>query len=282
MIIQKILNNNVIVSTDENNHEIIVMGRGLAFGKKVGMEVDVDKVNKTFHLTSDSDAKHAIDILSIIPEEILALSDEVVHYGKTVVGKPLNDIVYIAISDHIYSTIERYKEGVKLKNALLWDIRQFYKDEYRIGVFARDLIEERLGVDLLEDEAGFIALHFVNAQMDEAVDSAMQLTEIMQEVTNIVKYYFQVDLDEESFHFYRYINHLKSFGQRLLNRTIFESDEDPELLALIQRKYQNAYNCALDVAEFIRNKYTYVVSNEEIIYLTIHIHRLIYVKEGGR
>lgn len=33
MIIEKILNNNVIITTDENHKEIVVMGRGLAYKK---------------------------------------------------------------------------------------------------------------------------------------------------------------------------------------------------------------------------------------------------------
>lgn len=34
MQIQKILNNNVVITTDQKNNEIVAMGRGLAFQKK--------------------------------------------------------------------------------------------------------------------------------------------------------------------------------------------------------------------------------------------------------
>ena len=34
MIIKKILNNNVVITTDENDKEIVVMGRGIAFKKR--------------------------------------------------------------------------------------------------------------------------------------------------------------------------------------------------------------------------------------------------------
>ena len=37
MEIYKILNNNVIVSKNEHDKEIIAMGKGIAFKKKVGM-----------------------------------------------------------------------------------------------------------------------------------------------------------------------------------------------------------------------------------------------------
>ncbi|EGD38404.1 transcription antiterminator LicT [Streptococcus sanguinis SK160] len=38
MLISKILNNNVVIS-EENQEEVILMGRGLAFGRKVGQEI---------------------------------------------------------------------------------------------------------------------------------------------------------------------------------------------------------------------------------------------------
>ena len=138
MIIHKILNNNVIFSKDENDQEMIVMGRGIAFGKKVDSTIDSTKIDKVFHLKNNEDAKHAIKI----PETILNITNEIVHYAKTVVGKPIDDIIYITLSDHINSTINRYQEGIQLKNALLWDIKQFYREEYRIGQYANRKIKE--------------------------------------------------------------------------------------------------------------------------------------------
>lgn len=43
MIIDKILNNNVIVVKDKNNVEKIIMGKGIAFNKKIGDEIEKEK-----------------------------------------------------------------------------------------------------------------------------------------------------------------------------------------------------------------------------------------------
>lgn len=45
MQIIKILNNNVVIS-EENQEEIVLMGRGLAFGRKVGQEISLDLIEK--------------------------------------------------------------------------------------------------------------------------------------------------------------------------------------------------------------------------------------------
>ena len=39
MKIIKTVNNNIVTSVDEHGREIVVMGRGLGFGKKAGMEL---------------------------------------------------------------------------------------------------------------------------------------------------------------------------------------------------------------------------------------------------
>lgn len=41
MIITKVLNNNAFVALDDNNKEIIVMGRGVGFKKKAGQKVEL-------------------------------------------------------------------------------------------------------------------------------------------------------------------------------------------------------------------------------------------------
>ena len=40
MIINKVLNNNVVTIISENSEEAVVMGRGIAFQKKKGDEID--------------------------------------------------------------------------------------------------------------------------------------------------------------------------------------------------------------------------------------------------
>lgn len=53
MKIAKILNNNVVIALSENNQELVVMGRGLAFQKKVNEDIERDKIEKIFELRSN-------------------------------------------------------------------------------------------------------------------------------------------------------------------------------------------------------------------------------------
>lgn len=274
MIIEKILNNNVVITTDENNKEIVVMGRGIAFKKRTGDHIPGDMIDKVFKLSDPHMSDKFKELIANIPLKYMELSDEIILYTKKKLGKRLNDSIYISLTDHIHTAIERDHEGVNVKNALLWDIKRFYKEEFKIGLKALDYIEEEFRIRLPEDEAGFIALHIVNAQMDQDIKIIYEITQIMQDVTNVVKYHYGITFDEESVYYYRFITHLKYFAERFLRNKSYEGNED-DLLDVIKVKYKNAYNCIEKVADFIKKKYNYEITDEEKLYLTIHVERVV-------
>lgn len=276
MLINKILNNNVIVSVDENNNEVIAMGKGIAFKKKCGEEIPNEIIDKIYILSSKDMSNKFQELLADIPLDHMNLSDEIIDYAKITLGKKLNDSIYISLTDHVYTAINRFSEGVLVKNALLWEVKRFYKDEFKLGMKALDMIENRFDVRLPDDEAGFIALHIVNAQLDENLPVVYDITKVMQEISNIVKYYFSITFDEDSVYYYRFITHLKFFAQRLFNDNEYKDEQDDGLLDVIKVKYAPGYACVQKITNFIAEKYTYNLSDEEQLYLTIHITKIVH------
>ena len=206
----------------------------------------------------------------------MALGEEIIAEAKMRLGKRLNEMIYISLIDHVHTSIIRFLDGVTVKNVLLLDIRRFYREEYQIGLWALDLIQERFKVRLPEDEAGFIALHLANAQMDQEVMHNMyEITRIMQELVNIVKYSFQISFDEDDVYYYRFITHLKFFAKRLVERNIYTEDDNDDLWEVIRGKYPRAFGCVEKITQFIEKKYEYELSKEEQLYLTIHVERVV-------
>lgn len=277
MQIYKILNNNVAVVLDEQAQEKIVMGRGICFKKKAGDEIAPEAVDKTFFLSaSEANSKFQV-LIQDIPLEHIAIGEEIITEARLRLGKKLNDMIYISLIDHVHTSIVRCLDGITVKNVLLWDIRRFYKDEFQIGLWALEQIKEKCKVELPVDEAGFIALHLANAQMDEGVMHNMyEITRIMQEVVNIVKYNFHVEFNEDDVYYYRFITHLKFFAKRLIEKKTYEDEDNDDLLDVIKNKYQNAYHCVEKISRFVTKKYEYELSKEEQLYLTIHIERVIH------
>lgn len=278
MEIYKILNNNVIVSKNEHDKEIIAMGKGIAFKKKVGEHIEDELIDKVYTLSDEVSSKFQ-ELAAEIPVEHMKISDYIIKYVKLKLGKKLNDSIYLSLCDHISTAILRHEEGVDVKNVLLWDIKKFYKDEFEIGKHGLEMIKEKLNVQLNEDEAGFIALHIVNAEMDEKLETIYEVTKVMQEILNIVKYFFHIDFDEDSVYFYRFITHLKFFAHRLITKSSYQDEQSDDLLELIKIKYKNAYACCLKIKQFLKTNYAYDLSQEETLYLTIHIARVVYKNE---
>jgi len=275
MEISKVLNNNVAVVI-ENNEEKIVMGRGICFKKKTGDTIEPEIIDKVFYLQNQEVLSRFKELVVDIPLEYLEIGEEIMDEARLSLGKALNDNIYISMVDHIYTAVVRAKDNILVKNALLWDIQRFYKEEYQIGKKALEIIEKKTGVLLPNDEAGFIALHIVNGQLDEDVHDMYEITKIMQEIENIVRYHFKIEFNEESAYYYRFITNLKFFAQRLVEHKKQNKQED-DLLEVVQVKYVNAYQCVEKIAMYIKNQYNYELYDEEKLYLTIHIHRVVYL-----
>ncbi len=275
MQIQKILNNNVVIATDSKNNETVVMGRGLAFQKKVGDEISEECIDKKYRLANNELSQKLQELLEDVPVSYLELANDIIEDAKEVLKDPLSDLLYISITDHLYSAIQRVKSGVRVRNLLLWDIKRFFPEEFAIGKKAVANIYKKYRVDLGEDEAGNIALHLVNAQTEADNEDVYELTELMQEIIQITSYYFKVQFEEDSVYFYRFTTHLRFFASRIMSHNQLSDETDDELLLIIQKKYKNAYQCVEKIAEFIQKKYQYPMSNDEKLYLTIHIARLV-------
>ncbi|CAH1194435.1 Transcription antiterminator LicT [Paenibacillus auburnensis] len=276
MKIAKVLNNNVVTVIDAGQNELVIMGRGIAFKKQSGDPLDEDKIEKVFSLENKEVSQKLMTLLSDIPMEYVECSDEVIRYAETVLGEKLHDSVYISLTDHIHFAIDRHRQGLQLKNALLWEIKRMYRKEFSIGLKALQIIEDRLGVSLPEDECAFIAMHLVNAQLNGEMRETVSITNIVKDIFNIVRRSFLIELDEESLSYYRFLTHLKFFAQRIVQGTpIDDKDGDHTLHDLVSVQYPEAYACAVKIADYTRKIYKRNLSKEEILYMTIHIERIV-------
>lgn len=272
MKIAKILNNNVVVILDDQQREQVVMGRGLAFKKRVGDYLNEDLIEKVFALQCSELVNRLGELLSQIPLEVMAVCDRIIDLAKSRLGH-LQESLYISLTDHCNFAIERQKKGLIIKNALLWEIRCLYPREFELGLEALTLISQRLHVDLAKDEAGFIALHLVTAQLNSEMPEVMRITHIMQEILQLVKYQLRLEYDENTLSYQRFVTHLKFFIQRMLLRKGVP-DDDETLHKAVKENYQRSWHCAEKIALHLNKSYSWKLTAEEIMFLTINIERV--------
>ena len=278
IIIEKVINNNIISAYEKSGAEVIVMGRGIGFKKKQGEVVPADQISKIFRIKSRTLTEQFKELLANMPLERVRISDEIISHAKDHLKLKLNQSIYVTLTDHINFAIERVSQGIEPQNALLWEIKRFYPQEFQLGIYALELIQDRLDILLPEDEAGFIALHFVNAEYGTDIRDAVKFPDQMQAIVDIVERDLGILLDESSLHYERFMTHIKFLIQRIYRKELLSS-EDRELSLLMQRKYPREYQCSLKVAEYIMQATGSRLSEEEIMYLSVHIRRVSTIEK---
>jgi beta-glucoside operon transcriptional antiterminator len=199
MRIDRVINNNVVSAVEENGTEVVVMGKGVGFQMRHGMTIPEEQIEKVFRLDNPSSMDQFKNLVASLPPERLQISTEVIQYAKGVLNKKLSPNIYLTLTDHINFAIERFQDHMLFGNPLLREVRAFYKEEYMIGTFALDLIERRLGIAFPVDEAASIALHIVNAEYNTKMRDTIDITRIIQDVLDLVREYFQMELDDCAF-----------------------------------------------------------------------------------
>lgn len=275
MKIKKILNNNAVISENGQEEEIIITGKGIAFGKKSGDLIDKDKIEKTFILKHNETSEKFKLLLEDIPVDYVSISYDIIEYAKNILNVQFNDFIYVTLTDHLNFAIQRHKENISYMNALHWEIKKFYSKEYGVGLKALEFISDELGIRFSEDEAANIALHLVNAKINNKneIGETMQLMKMTQDILNIIKYTFGIELDESSLSYERFITHLKFFFQRIMKNTQINNEND-FIYEEIRKKYTKAYQCAEKIENYFMKMLDRKLSDEEKTYLAIHIQRI--------
>ncbi|WP_312496409.1 BglG family transcription antiterminator LicT [Anaerosporobacter sp.] len=271
--IAKLINNNIVCSIDVEGNEVILRGLGIGFNKKVNDSIEDEKVEKIYKMANKDASNKLQELLAEIPIEYVTVCTEIIEYATKTLNKKLNDNIYITLTDHISFAITRKDNKLEYRNVLLTEIKTFYEEEYQIGVQALEIIKDKLGVELSYDEAGFIALHIVNAELDTNMGNMVKITELIQKVMELIYNYYGKEIDEDSLNYKRFITHLKFFGQRIFTDKATEED-DEEFRSLVKNRYPIEYQCAENIGRLVLEQYSKKVTEEELMFLTIHLKRL--------
>lgn len=273
MIVRQVLNNNLVLTKNSSGEEIIVKGKGVGFQKSKGDSVDEAKIEKIFTFEKSEGRKRFHNFISAISVEFINLTDRIVDYAVSRHDMKLSDSLYIALSDHLEGVCSRYENGIQMPNGLLFDIQRMYRKEYDVGKFALKLLKQEKDMDLKNDEAGYIAMHFLNAQTDGDMEDICMITKIVGEILDLVQAHFHMAFHDEDYNYQRFQTHLKFFAQRLLMGNMYY-EQDDGLYEVIKGRYPEVYECVVKIAAHIETAYHYRMSKEEMLYLIIHIERV--------
>lgn len=273
MIIKQIYNNNVILSENEAGDEIILVGRGIAFGMTRGSKVVEGRIEKKFELQDDVGQKFKT-LVQEVPYKTILVSEEIIDYIKTQSTKRINDSIYVTLTDHIANMIERVKMGIVFDPTLLLNVKSLYKEEYRLGLKVTELLRQKLKIDIDDGEASFIALHIINAELDSNMQQMYEITAVIEDILNIVCEDFHVDTENGQCD--RFITHCRFFAQRVVNNEYLSTKSDYNLSTyqVFEQTHPRETACIERIAQRIKEQYSYEVSTDEKLYIMIHLIRL--------
>lgn len=274
-LLKKALNNNVAHAVNENGIEFIVFGKGITLGKKTGAKLD-DTLIYDFYFINNRDYTQFSTMIESISPEVIDVSEKIITEGKKVVDGEFNANLLLMIADHISFAIERNEKNMIVASPLQYEIKRLYHKEMTASKKALDIVEKELGVRLPKEEVAMVAMHFVNSQTNsKKMKDSILITQIINEIFNLINFHFQVILDETSNNASRFLVHLRYFVTKYIDDEAVDEDTEATLYDFLKGNHKNAYECAIKITKYLENQYGWTISINDRTYLILHINRLI-------
>lgn len=274
MRVIKVLNNSIILAMDNNGKECILMGKGIGYQKSIGHVIRKEDIDKVFYLVDKNLLKNFIKVTSEIDEIIFTITNSVIDYAYTTYKIEVLDHLYLSLADHISFAIERTKQGLEKTNFNYIEIVKYHHDELDIGNYALKLIKEILEIELPSSEASSIGLHFVNATINKpTIDEQEKINSIINDIEVLVQKNLNTTLNKTTFSYSRFLAHITYFADRVVNGNEFV-DEDNSLYINLTHSLPDEYHIVEEIGNLVFTKYQIKITNQEKLYLIIHIHRI--------
>ncbi|WP_099467372.1 PRD domain-containing protein [Konateibacter massiliensis] len=270
MKLLKKINNNFALALDSYGEEIIVSGKGVGFMKMPCELEDLSQISRTFYDINDK----YIELINEIPEEVLKVSIEIVDYAKRKLGSKLNPNLIFTLADHLNFAIDRHKKGITFDFPLSYDFRLFYEKEIDVGKYALKIIESKMNIKLPKEEITGIAMNIVNSELYLLNGNAGHDSDkLMEGITKIVENYFNIEINKETASYSRFVSHLQCLFKRIAENKSIASENKKLLLSMIE-EVPEAYECVLQISNYLNRKKNWILDEEETLYLMLHVNRV--------
>lgn len=179
------MNHNVVLACDDKTKEkVILMAKGIGFGKKKGDIVsDKGTDRQIFKLWADSENIKPVQEDRSAVEELVG---KLVAMAKEQLGVE-NPNLRDALLDHIQFAVDRLRFGLPIDNPFAHETALLYTREYELASTAVRMIQPRLHVHVGEAEIGFIALHLHSAGRNNPIDRSMRSVQLYKQIMQLLE-----------------------------------------------------------------------------------------------
>lgn len=274
LIVEKVLNNNVVIARHDKYKEVVLIGNGLGFNRKKGDGIPFNDADKTFLLKDEKEMEQYVNLLPHIDEHLLGFIHELLIFVEDGMGKNLNEHIHVALTDHLAFAISRAKKNMQFSNPFLYEIEALYPKEYRVAKEVVRKVEAHVGISFPEGEIGFIALHIHSAVTDKSLQDINRYNALITKLVEIIEANLSIQLQKDNVDYHRLIQHLhRAIDRAHKGKSIAEESKLEELL---KKEYPLCYNLAWKLIKVMQNQLNKPVDEAEVLYLTIHLQRLLH------
>lgn len=266
----KALNHNGILAINMDDHkEYILLGKGIGFGKKVNERMESPEDANIYLLQHETDRSSNKELINDMEPEILEIANSIIMEAEKKFKKVDKNIL-CPLADHIAFAIKRIRNNEYISNPLTQDIKALFSEEYDIAWKAKDIIKEIEGVEINEDEAGYIALHIHSSLGNEKVSQAMETAMLVRDCIIYIESEIEKKIDIESLSYNRLASHIKY----MIARTLKDETIKLDMNDYIKERFPKSF----EISEYICRKLGSDLNKElkevEIGYLAMHIERV--------
>jgi transcriptional antiterminator len=272
LTVKKVLNNNVLVAKHPNYGEVVLIGKGLGFGKKAGEFVAGEQAEKFFVLKEAKEQEQYKQLLDYVDEHFIGLMNDIIEIVEERFAVQLHEHIHIALTDHLYYAIKRVKQGLDLKNPFLPETELAYPKEFSVATELIDYLSNELQLEIPPGEIGFVALHIHSALTRRSLKEVNRHTQLIAELVQVIEESLQYKINRKDVNYLRLVRHLHHAIERINKEQYFDKQET--LKNVLQAEYPICYNLSWKLMKIMQQTLKKTIPEAEAVYLTLHLQRL--------
>ena len=262
-----------LICLDSKGQEVVVFGKGVGFLKPPS-EVPLSKIQRTFY-----DLNHKfLPLLDDIPLDVIDFTSRQVARIRGKLPYETNANLIMTLADHLAFAMTRAKRGIYTPMPSIYEMEQNYPVEVEIGRQIVSAMEQEFHIKLPKGEVQGVAMHFINASLGSPSSGQLTAEEeyetILERMTQIVEYALQITIRRDTFNYARFATHVQYLLKRVQTDSPIDSD-NLQMYASIRDEYKDVSACVDQIHEYLQRNWSIDLSEEEKLYLIMHINRVI-------
>lgn len=267
--ISKVLNHNTVMAVNyKNNEEYLIMAKGIGFGKKVAERFELPRDAEVYSLKETKKGQNMREMARSISPVFMEAAAILLKEAEETFSRVDKGILF-PMAEHIEFAVKRISTGEEISNPLTNDIRVLFHPEYKIAEKIRPIIRKEFGVEVSDDEIGYITLHIHSAIEDTEVSSSMQAARCVRECISLIEQETGVPIQVTSLSYNRLMNHIRY----MLARAVTGEKIKLNMNDYMEQKFPKAFTMSRYVCAQIGKSLNCEIDETEIGYLAMHIER---------